>query len=120
MSWITSPPDNHAGFMLSIQVASAVLNRRIGNMQFRAYIDRFNNGILVSFDDMVSGAQQMLLCQPGAGMTGPNDPEQKLRAMMLGCINEFGTINNSGDPASPQPVFAPRPTAAGFVTPYSN
>jgi hypothetical protein len=120
VSWITSPPDNHAGFMLSIQVASAVLNRRIGNMQFRAYIDRFNNGILVSFDDIDSGAQQMLLCQPGAGMTGPNDPEQKLRARMLGCTTEFGTINNSGDPDSPQPVFAARPSAAGFVTPYSN
>jgi hypothetical protein len=119
-NWIVGSAGGHAGFILSTQVAAAVLNRRVGFMQFDAYIDRFQNGILVSFDDMVSGVQQNLLCHPGAGMTGPHDPEQALRTMMLGCINEFGSINNSGDPAAAQPVFAPRPTAAGFVTPYSN
>jgi len=116
--WITDLAQGHAAFMLSSQLAASVLNSRHGFMQFTAYIDRFQNGVLVSFDDMVSGARDMLLCQPGAGMTGPNDPEQKLRDMILGCINEFGTINNSGDPASPQTVFAPSREPGAFVSPY--
>jgi len=119
--WIVGDPAlGHAGFMLSTQVAASILNSRVGYMQFTAYIDRFENGILVSFDDMVSGARDMLLCHPGAGMTGPNDPEQQLREMMLGCINEFGTINNSGDPSSPQTVYGPQEDPGEFVSPYSN
>ena len=116
--WLYGPSLDHAGYLLSVEVASCILNRRFGRMQFTVYVDRFQNGILVSLDDMITGAQKMLLCDPGAGMTGPLDPEQELRQLMLGCINEFGTINNSGDPAAPQTVFAPSRTAVLFSSPY--
>lgn len=117
-AWIVgSPASGHAGFILSTQVAAAVLNRSCGEMQFDAYIDRFQNGVLVSLEDMLTGVQQ-LLCDPGAGLTGPHDPNQALRAAMLGCINEFGSINNTGDPNSPQIVFGPDSSPRSFSTPY--
>ena len=78
--WIVaSPSSGHAGFILSTQVAAAVLNRNCGDMQFNAYIDRFQNGVLVSLDDMLTGVQQ-LLCDPGAGSDGSPRPNQALRA----------------------------------------
>jgi len=117
--WIVGDPAwGHAGFMLSTQIAAAILNSRFGFMQFTAYIDRFENGILVPFEDMVTGARDNLLCNPGAGMTGPNDPEQTLRAQMLGCINEFGTINNSGDPSATQTVYGSTDEPQPFSSPY--
>ncbi len=117
-SWLVGESaSGHAGFILSTQVAAAVLNSRCGEMQFNAYIDRFQNGVLVSFEDMLDGVQQ-LLCTPGAGLTGPHDPNQALREMMLGCINEFSSINNTGDPNSPQVVFAPDSTPRSFSSPY--
>lgn len=117
--WIVGSANGHAGFMLSTQVAAAILNSEHGFMQFTAYIDRFQNGILVSFDDMVSEVRDVLLCDPGAGMTGPQDPEQGLRAMMLNCINEFGSINNSGDPNSAQTVYGSSESPRAFNTPYA-
>jgi hypothetical protein len=117
-SWLVGDSAlGHGGYILSTQVAAAILNSRCGEMQFNAYIDRFQNGVLVSFEDMLDGVQQ-LLCTPGAGLTGPHDPNQALRDMMLGCINEFGSINNSGDPNSPQVVFAPDSSPRTFSSPY--
>ena len=117
-AWIVGNPANgHAGFILSTQVAAAVLNRNCGQMQFNAYIDRFQNGVLVSFDDMLTGVQA-LLCDPGAGLTGPNDSNQALRDAMLGCINEFRSINNTGDASAPQVVFGPDAVPRTFVSPY--
>jgi hypothetical protein len=107
----------HAGYMLSTQVAAAMLNSSCGFMQFNAYIDRHNDGILVSFQSMLDGVIH-LLNEPGAGLTGPNDPFQDLRAMMLMCINEFGSINNTGDPSSPQIVRGRSSAPNSFVTPY--
>lgn len=116
--WIVGLGSNgHAGYILSREVAAAVLNSRCGGMQFNAYIDRFQNGVLVSFEDMLTGVQQ-LLCAPGAGLTGPHDPYQALRDLMLGCINEFGSINNTGDPNSSQVVFGPDSSPRGFNSPY--
>jgi hypothetical protein len=54
----------------------------------------------------------------GAGLTGPNDPFQDLRQMMLMCTNEFGSINNTGDPAAPQVVYSRAQSPSFFETPY--
>jgi hypothetical protein len=51
-------------------------------------------------------------------MTGPHDPEQALREAMLHCLNEFGTINNSGDPAAAQVVYGPSDVTPPFSSPY--
>lgn len=107
----------HAGYILSTQVAAAILNQACGFMQFTVYVDRFQNGVLVSFDSMVQGVSA-LLCHPDAGLTGPQDPAQALRAAMLACINEFGGINNTGDPTAPQVVYGPRDTPGDFESPY--
>lgn len=109
--------EGHAGFILSTQVAAAVLNRECGFMQFTAYIDRFQNGVLVSFEDMIAGVTG-LLCDPLAGLTGPNDPPSQLRDTMLACINEFGGINNTGDVGEPQVVYGPSDDALDFGSPY--
>jgi hypothetical protein len=117
-SWIVGDPAlGHAGFMLSTQVAAAILNNACGYMQFTAYIDRYQNGILWSFDEMVAGATG-LLRDPGAGLTGPHDPNQKLREMMLMCTNEFGSINETGTPSSPQVVYGSTFSPKGFSSPY--
>ncbi|HLQ37933.1 MAG TPA: hypothetical protein VK348_09035, partial [Planctomycetota bacterium] len=117
-NWIVGDPAlGHAGFILSTQVAAAILNNSCGFMKFTAYIDRFQNGILVSFDEMVRGATG-LLSDPNAGLTGPNDPYQELRNMMLMCTNEFGTINNSGDLGETQTVYGSSSGPKPFFSPY--
>lgn len=118
-SWIVGPSHGHAGHILSTQVAAALLNYRHGFLQFTLYVDRFDNGILVSFEEMVTGVQTMLLCAEGAGLTGPHDPYQALRAQMLGCLNEFSSINETSDPTAPQIVYGPRETSSIFASPYS-
>lgn len=117
-NWLVGDPAlGHAGFILSTQVAAAILNNECGFMQFTVYVDRFNNGILVSFDDMIAGVSQ-LLCDPNAGLTGPQDPAQALRATMLACLNEFGGINSTGDLGEPQIVYGPSEEVGDFSSPY--
>lgn len=117
--WIVGEASSgHAGYILSTQVAATILNSRCGNMQFTVYVDRFQNGVLVPLEEMITGVQEMLLCAQGAGLTGPQDPYQTLRDMMLGCINEFSSINNTGDPFAAQVVFGPDVIPGAFSSPY--
>ncbi len=73
-------------------------------MQGTVYVDRFNNGILVSLDDLLAGAIG-LLCDPLASQPGRTGRAQALRAQMLACLNEFGGINSTGDLNAPQVVY---------------
>ncbi|MBK7878269.1 MAG: hypothetical protein IPJ77_21650 [Planctomycetes bacterium] len=113
----TSHPHDHAGFLLSREVATTLLNNSCGFMQGSIYVDRFQNGVLVSLDEMLTGAIG-LLNETGAGLTGPNDPFQDLRQRMLNCTNEFGTINNTADPAEPQIVYRRGSGPTLFFSPY--
>jgi hypothetical protein len=116
--WIEQlPPAGHAGHLLSREVAATLLNNGFGFMQGTVFVDRMQNGVLVSLDDMLSGAIG-LLSQPGAGLTGPYDPFQELRQQMLMCVNEFGNINNTGDLTSPQVVYGRSFEPVDFPTPY--
>lgn len=117
-NWIVGNPAlGHAGFILSTQVAATILNNSCGYMQFTVYVDRFQNGVLESLDAMLAGATG-LLSDPGAGLTGPNDPNQALREMMLMCTNEFGSINETGDLTSAQVVYGSKATPVDFGSPY--
>jgi len=116
-NYLGSPSNDHAGFLLSIEVATAILNNDCGFMQFPAYIDRFQDGILVPFEEMLEGAIG-LLNEVGAGLTGPNDPFQDLRLRMQMCTNEFGSINNTAAPNAPQIVYARSTIPNVFLTPY--
>jgi hypothetical protein len=117
-NWIVGDPAlGHAGFILSTQVAATILNNACGFMQGTIYVDRFHTGVLVSLDEMIEGATG-LLRYPDAGLTGPNDPAQSLRAMMLMCTNEFGSINETGDLTSPQIVFGTTSDPEDFSSPY--
>lgn len=117
-NWIVGDPAlGHGGFILSTQVAAAILNRECGFMQFTTYVDRFQNGVLVSFEDMIRGVSG-LLCHPDAGLTGPQDPAQALREQMLACINEFGGINSTGDLGDAQIVYGPSSQPKSFSSPY--
>ena len=133
-SWIIGDPSlGHAGFMLSTQLAAAILSSRCGFMQFTVYVDAHQDGILVSFDDLVREVTP-LLNDPLAGLTGPRDPGQALRQQMLvhlktggsgntdgGVItpDEFGSINGTGDLSEPQVVYGTSSTPKGFRSPYS-
>ncbi len=110
-------PHDHAGFLLSREVGATILSNTCGFMQGTIYVDRFQDGVLVSLDDMLAGAIG-LLSEVGAGLTGPNDPYQDLRNRMLNCINEFRNINESGDPAAPQVVFTRSSEPGGTGAPY--
>jgi hypothetical protein len=110
-------PHDHAGFILSREVAATLLSHSCGSMQGTIYIDRFQDGVLVSLEDMLTGVIG-LLSETGAGLTGPNDPYQDLRMRMLNCLNEFRTINQTGDPGAPQVVYGPRPSPLSYETPY--
>jgi hypothetical protein len=98
------PPHDHAGYLLSREVAAALLNNQFGFIQGSLLIDVHNDGILVPFEELLAGVIG-LLSQEGAGLTGPDDPYQELRAQMLMCINEFSSINDTGDLAAPQVVY---------------
>jgi hypothetical protein len=117
-SYVNRTSHDHAGFLLSRQVAAAILNNRFGFMQGSILIDRFHNGVLVPFEDMLAGAIG-LLSQVGAGLTGPNDPYQALRASMIACTNEFSSLNNTGDLSAPQVVYTRSVSFASFSVPYN-
>jgi hypothetical protein len=112
-----NPALGHGAFILGSQVAASVLNNECGYMQGTIYVDRNLDDVLVSFDKMVSDAKG-LLCDPNAGLTGPNDPYQALRNAMLACSNEFENINDTGDPEEEQVVFAISSTPEEFESPY--
>ena len=116
-SYVQKEPHDHAGFLLSRQVAATLLNNAVGFMQGDILVDRFQDGVLVSLDTMLTGAIG-LLSETGAGSTGPNDPYQDLRMRMIMCTNEFGSINNTGDPAAPQVVFTRSREAGMIAAPY--
>lgn len=112
-----SDPLDHAGFLLSREVATTILNNRCGYMQGVIYIDRFQDGVLVSLEDMLTGAIG-LLNEVGAGLTGPNDPYQDLRHRMQMCTNEFSSINNTADPSQAQVVYHRSLGPVFFKSPY--
>ncbi|MCY2960809.1 MAG: hypothetical protein NTY35_11635 [Planctomycetota bacterium] len=115
--YLDSNPRDHAGFLLSRQVAGTILNNTAGLMQGDILIDRFQDGVLVPFETMLAGAIG-LLSEVGAGLTGPTGPFFDLRARMIACTNEFGTINNTGDPSSPQVVYRRTSEPSLFASPY--
>lgn len=109
--------NDHAGFLLSREVAATLLSNSCGYMQGDIRIDRHGDGVLVSLDEMLDGVIG-LLSEVGAGLTGPNDPFQDLRMRMQMCTNEFGSINNTGAPAAPQIVYGRSMEAGHFASPY--
>lgn len=117
-NWIVGNPTlGHGGFILSSQIAASILNHSCGFMQFTAYIDHDLDGVLESFDDLVHHGTE-LLNETGAGQTGPHDPFQELRERMLMCLNEFGSINETGDLQAPQVVYGPSEEPKNFDSPY--
>ncbi len=116
-SYAEKEPHDHAGFLLSRQVAATLLSNAVGFMQGDILIDRRQDGVLVSLDEMLVGVIG-LLSEVGAGLTGPNDPYQDLRMRMQMCTNEFGSINNTGDPSAPQVVFTRSQEAGMIFAPY--
>ncbi|HZN37690.1 MAG TPA: hypothetical protein VFD82_02745 [Planctomycetota bacterium] len=117
-SWIVGNPAlGHGGFILSSQIAASLLNNSCGFMQFTAYIDHDQDGVLESFEDLVHHGTA-LLNETGAGLTGPNDPYQDLRTRMLMCLNEFGSINETGDLQAPQVVYGSSFSPKEFSSPY--
>jgi hypothetical protein len=116
-AYIVQNAQGHAGFMLSSQVAATLLNNTAGFMPGSIFVDRFQDGVLVSLDELLAGAIG-LFTEEGAGLTGPGDPYQDLRNRMLACLNEFATINNTGDPAAPQIVYSRQSSPGLFFSPY--
>lgn len=108
---------DHAGFLLSREVGATLLSTSCGGLQGSILIDRHQDGVLVTLDSMIVGVIG-LLSEVGAGLTGPNDPYQHLRMMMQMCTNEFGSINNTGDPSAPQVVYARSNEAGMIFAPY--
>jgi len=108
---------DHAGYILSREIAMVLLNNRFGFMQGTIYVDAHQDGVLESLDDLLTGGIG-LLSQVGAGLTGPDDPYQDLRMQMLMCLNEFTSINESGDLSSAQVVYRPREAPKPVRDPY--
>jgi hypothetical protein len=107
-----------AGYMLSTQLAAALLNTTCGNMQGLIYIDRFQDGVLVEFGELVDGAVG-LLCDPRAVDTSPQTPYFDLRQAMLNCYLEFSSINDTGsDPSNPQVTYGTSGKAPDYTSPY--
>ncbi len=116
-SYANRTSHDHAGFMLSREVAATLLSTSCGFMPGDILIDRQQDGVLVPLEDMFTGVIG-LLSQVGAGLTGPDDPYQDLRDMMLMCLNEFRSINNTGDPSAPQVVFTLESLPGSTGAPY--
>jgi hypothetical protein len=118
-SWCEKTSHDHAGFLLSRELAATLLSISCGNLSGSIYIDRFQDGVLVSLDDMLTMALG-LVQSVGAGLTGPNDLYQDLRHMMQMCTNEFGRINDTGEPGAPQVVYRQAENPPRIATPYEN
>lgn len=117
-NFVRTHPNDHAGFLLSREIACTLLNHSdCGFMQGVLYIDRHQDGVLEPLEGMLDGAIG-LLNETGAGLTGPFDPFQDLRQRMIMCTNEFRTINQTADPAAPQVVYARRNGPLFYETPY--
>jgi len=116
-SYANKNPHDHAGFLLSRQVAATLLSQVAGDMQGSIFINRNLDGVLVSLEDMLTGVIA-LLSENGAGQTGPNDPFQDLRHRMQMCTNEFGRINETGDPSAVQVVYSEKLTRRSVPSPY--
>jgi hypothetical protein len=116
-AYVIQAAHDHAGFLLSRQVAATLLNQQFGFMQGSILIDRNLDGVLVSLEDMLDGVIAML-SETGAGRTGPNDPFQDLRHRMQMCTNEFGRINETGDPGAVQVVYSEKPAETRVRSPY--
>lgn len=115
--YIQLPDHDHAGYLLSREIAATLLNTSCGFMDGSIYVDRFQDGVLVSLQEMLTGAIG-LINETGAGLTGPNDPFQDLRHRMIMCTNEFRTINNTADPSAPQVVYRSAGSPTIFFSPY--
>ncbi len=116
-SYLGSPANGQAGFMLSSQMAPAILNRHCGGLGGTIYVNAQQDGVLVSFEDLLHGATA-LLCDPNASDTGPNTPFPELRDAMLNCYKEFESINATGSITSTQVVFRTAEVPADADAPY--
>lgn len=116
-NYVRKDPRDHAAYLLSRQVAATLLSTKVGFMQGSIYVDRHQDGVLVSLDMMLDDVVG-LLSSPGAGLTGPNDPFQDLRMHMQMCTNEFSRINETGDPNSAQVLRRRAAEPARVVAPY--
>lgn len=117
--FVTTPDEGFISFTLSRQLAASLLNNQIGFIQGRIRIDRFLNGGLELFTNIVAGAIG-LLQSPLAAFTGPNATGQaaELRFQMENCYLEFTAINETGSVQREQVVYDVGPRGDGFQTPY--
>lgn len=92
--YLQAPADGVLAYTLSRQFCAANLNRTCGELQGIIYIDRNDDQVLVSFEEMF--AQTLgLLCDPCAANTGPGGDES-CRAAIMGCLDEWDGMNSGG------------------------
>jgi len=93
--YLTLPTHGVLAYTLSKHYCAANLTRYCGPLRgLSAYIDRFEDGVLVQFEEM-STQTQSLLCDPCAANTGPQG-DQECRDRINDCLNEWDGINSDG------------------------
>ncbi len=124
--WITSEALSHAAYMLSREMAAALLNRHCGNLTGTIYINqaRVTDDLikLLTFEELMYKLVCRLLNHPEAANTGPEAEGDALalRETILACINEIGGINTSTTGTSEEEVhivWEPEPDPEGVPEP---
>jgi len=110
--YLTAPANGVIANILSTQYCAANLNASCGPFSSETvYIDRFADGVLLSFEDLAA-LTLSLLCDPRSANTGP-DGDQEWREVLMGCLNEWDTMNSNGGS-----IYSGATTRPSFPSPY--
>lgn len=110
--YLTAPANGVIANILSVQYCAANLNASCGPFDGETvYIDRFGDGVLLSFEDLAA-LTLGLLCDPRSADTGPHG-DQEWREVLMGCLNEWDTMNSNGSS-----IFTGSTNRPAFASPY--
>ena len=110
--YLTAPANGVIANILSTQYCAANLNASCGPFSGETiYIDRFGDGVLLSFEELAA-LTLSLLCDPRSANTGPHGDEE-WRQMLMGCLNEWDTMNSNGGS-----IYSGASTRPSFPSPY--
>jgi hypothetical protein len=109
--FLSAPTNGVLANQLSQQFVTAVLNYRCGELQNTIYVDRNQDGVLLSLDELIELTRE-LLCMPCSANTGPGGDEV-CRMLIEGCLQEWDDMNSDGER-----IFSKSERKRDFATPY--
>jgi len=109
---VGNPASGIYAFILSTHFCAANLNVSCGPLQgVTTYIDRLENGVLISLPEMITNTKA-LLCDPRSANTGPGG-NAAWNLVVQGCLMEWSQMGSSGTT-----IYTPSSTPGDIISPY--